>query len=57
MAQRVVAEVIGEFGSVAIQGGAKVDLQLGNTVLQTDMPDSDGDVGDIPCHGLLVGRF
>ena len=27
-AQRVVAEVIDEFGFVAIQGGAKVDLQL-----------------------------
>jgi D-alanyl-D-alanine dipeptidase len=47
VAQRVVAGVIGEFGFVAIRvaiRGAEVDLQVGNTVPQTDMPDSDLDM-------------
>jgi len=49
VAQKVVVGVIGigEFGFVAIRvatRGAKVDLQVGNTVPQTDMSDSDLDM-------------
>jgi hypothetical protein len=43
VAQTVVAGVIGASGFVAIRC-AEVDLQLGNTVPQTDMPESDLDM-------------
>ncbi len=49
MARRLVAGVIGEFGSVAIRC-AQVDFQLGNTLPQTDIPESDLDMKRFGTH-------
>lgn len=56
VAQKVVVGVIGAFGFVAIRG-AEVRLQLGNTVPQADMHDSDLDMrgsGPDPGHRCTV---